>query len=92
MKIKVKFLAYFRDLFQAREKIIDLPQGARFRQLLDLLCDSAERQEAVFAKGETLSPHIVILRNGVPVQSSGSLDAALEHGDVIAIFPSIGGG
>ncbi len=92
MHIKVKFLATFRDLFQSREKIIALPEGARLRQLLGSLCDSAERREAVFGKEETLSPHIVIMKNGVPVQNSGGLDAALEDGDVIAIFPFIGGG
>lgn len=92
MKIKVKFLANYRHLFQEREKQISLPEGARLKELLLLLCDSTERQEAVLNNDLELSPHVVIMKNGTPVQSPGGLAAPLADGDVIAVFPLLGGG
>ncbi|MCX7973781.1 MAG: MoaD/ThiS family protein [Candidatus Aminicenantes bacterium] len=92
MKIKVKFFASMRQLFQTREREVDLPEGACFRHLLDLLCDSAERREGLFDKETKLNPNLVFLRNGQPIQSFGGLEARLEEGDVVAIFPLLGGG
>ncbi len=92
MKIKVKFLAYFRDLFGEREKEVGLCEGAHLRHLLNALCDSAERRKQIFSEEEKLSPHAVIMKNGTPIQSLGGLDAPLVDGDVIAIFPYLGGG
>lgn len=92
MKIKVRFLAYFRDLFGEREKEVRLPEGAHLRQLLEVLCDSPERRAQVFVEEKKLNPHAVIMKNGRPVQSSGGLDALLADGDVIAVFPYLGGG
>lgn len=92
MKIKVKFLASMRDLFQAKEREVNLPRGARFRHLLDLLCDSAERRECLFEKEGRLNPNVVFMRNGMPIQSLGGLEVPLEEEDVIAIFPFLGGG
>jgi molybdopterin synthase sulfur carrier subunit len=92
MKIKIKFLAYFRDLFGEREKETSLPEGARLGELLKALCNSPEREKQVFASGKELNPHTIIMKNGIPVQSLGGLDAPLAEGDVIAIFPYLGGG
>jgi MoaD family protein len=92
MTVKVKFLAYFRDLFGAREKEVKVPEGADLHQLLKLLCDSAERKEQVFSGTEEINPDTVILKNGSPVSSAGGLNAPLAGGDVVAIFPYLGGG
>lgn len=92
MTIKVKFLAYFRDLFGAREKQVEMPAGADLRQLLKLLCDTAGREEQVFSGTEKINPDTVILKNGSPVSSAAGLRAPLAEGDVVAIFPYLGGG
>jgi MoaD family protein len=92
LTIKVKFLAYFRDLFGEREKEVRLLEGSRLRDLLKALCDTAEREKQIFAEEEKLNPHTVIMKNGMPVQSSGGLAAPLADGDIIAIFPYLGGG
>jgi MoaD family protein len=92
IKIKIKFLAYFRDLFGSRAKEVSLPEGAQLRDLLRVLCNSPESEKNIFAEKEKLNPQAVILKNGAPVQSSGGLDATLADGDVIAILPFLGGG
>jgi MoaD family protein len=92
MTIRTKFLAYFRDLFATREKEVRLPDGARLLELLNLLCDSPERRTQVFSKDGQIHHQIVVMRNGTPVQSQGGLEAPLQEGDIIAIFPFLGGG
>jgi MoaD family protein len=92
MKIKIKFLANFRGLFGGREKEANLPEGTQLRELLRILCDSPEREKQVFVSEKELNPHTVIMKNGIPVQSLGGLDTPLAEGDVIAIFPYLGGG
>lgn len=92
MKVKVKFFAYYREIFQDREREIILPEGARLRRLLMLLCDSPERRRAVFKEEDILSPETVFMKNGVPIQSSGGLETFLADGDIVAIFPFLGGG
>jgi molybdopterin converting factor small subunit len=88
MTVRVKFLANFRDLFDAREMDVTLPANARLRGLLELLCDSPERRAQVL----TPAAEVVIMKNGTPAQSLGGLDMPLEEGAVIAIFPFLGGG
>jgi MoaD family protein len=92
MTIKVKFLAYFRDLFGEREKEVRLPDGSCLRDLLKVLCSTAEREKAILGENYKLNPHTVVMRNGTPVQPLDGLAAPLSDGDIIAIFPYLGGG
>ena len=92
MKVKVKLLANFRDLFGAREKDIVLPSTGRLRELLDVLCDTPGRRDQVLTPAGELNPHVVIMKNGMPAQSLGGLDMPLEDGAVVAVFPFLGGG
>lgn len=91
MKVKVKFFAYFRELFEAREKVLDIPDKASVKTVLDLLCDTPQREDEVFAKGE-LKPHLVVMRNGVHIHSLDGLSTKVAEGDIIAVFPFIAGG
>ncbi|HUU37635.1 MAG TPA: MoaD/ThiS family protein [Candidatus Desulfaltia sp.] len=92
IKIRVKFFGPFRDLFGGRERDIDFPGDGRLRLLLERLCDTPERERQAFARASGLSPHAVVMKNGQPVQSPDGLEIPLHDGDVIAIFPFLGGG
>jgi molybdopterin converting factor small subunit len=92
MKIRARFFGPFQGLFGGREAEIELPGHSRLAELLERLCDSPVRVKQVFAAAGTLHPHVVIIKNGVPVQSPGGLEERLRDGDVIAIFPFLGGG
>jgi sulfur-carrier protein len=92
MTVRVKFLANFRELFGARDKDLTLPEGARLRDLLDVLCDSPERRAQILTPAGEIHPHAVIMMNGTPVQSLGGLEMPLEAGAVVAVFPFLGGG
>jgi len=91
MSVKVKFFAYFRVLFTAKEKEIALKAGATVREVLAVLCDSAERRSEIF-DGEKLKSHIVVMKNGAGIQSFQGIETALDDGDVLSVFPLMGGG
>lgn len=89
--VKVKFFAYFREVFAARDKDMNLPSGSTLRSLLETLADTPARRAEIFA-GSELKPHIVIMINGAAYPSSTGLDTPLASGDVVAVFPLMGGG
>ncbi len=91
MTVNAKFFAYFRDLFGGRERDVVIRQGATVRDALSLLCDTDERRRGVF-EGGGLKPHLVVMVNGVHVESLRGLDTPLAPGDTLAIFPMLGGG
>jgi molybdopterin synthase sulfur carrier subunit len=91
MTVKAKFFAYFRDLFGGRESDVIVGEGATVRDALSLLCNTSERRREVF-DGDSLKLHLVVMVNGVHIESLRGLDTALSPGDTLAIFPMLGGG
>jgi molybdopterin synthase sulfur carrier subunit len=91
MTIKAKFFAHFRDLFGGREREIAVGEGASVGEALAVLCDTPGRRGEIFSGGE-LKPHLVVMLNGVPIQSLRGLSTPLAQGDILAIFPIMGGG
>jgi len=89
--IKIKFFAYFRELFGAKEKELKMPGGSTVRGVLDTLSDTPARRAEIFA-GAELKPHIVVMINGAALPYSTGLETPLNGGDVVAIFPLMGGG
>jgi molybdopterin synthase sulfur carrier subunit len=88
MTVKTKF---FRDLFGGRERDLAVGEGGTVRDALSLLCDTNERRREVF-EGDGLKPHLVVMVNGVHVESLRGLETPLSPGDTLAIFPMLGGG
>ena len=91
MRIKVKFFAYLRDVFQGKEKEIELKTGTTVRELMNLISDFPEGRTELF-KGSELKPHLIIFKNGAPVHTKRGLETEIQDGDTINIFPFIGGG
>ncbi len=91
MTVKAKFFAYFRDLFQGRDRDVVIADGGTVRDALVLLCDTPERHREVF-QGDGLKPHLIVMVNGVHVESLRGLETPLSPGDTLAVFPILGGG
>jgi len=91
MTIRAKFFANFRGLFGGRERDIAVDEGATVGDALALICDTPESRRKIFVGGE-LKPHLVVMLNGVPIQSLKGLSTPLSPGDTLAVFPIMGGG
>ncbi len=91
MTVKVKFFAFFREIFDAREKEMAFPAGATIRGMLEALADSPRRRDELFA-GTALKPLVIVMKNGTAIGSLQGLDTPLAEGDVIAVFPFLDGG
>ena len=93
MKITFRTFATYREVVGAREMEMDLPPGERIRGMLERLCQAHPglRSHLFDAAGEFKSFNIV-LKNGRSISSLQQLDTAIDEGDVIAVFPPVGGG
>jgi molybdopterin synthase sulfur carrier subunit len=91
MTVRVRFFAYFRDLFGGKDRGLELPDGSSVGAALDLLCDSPARRAEIF-DGGLLRPRIVVMINGAGLPAATGPATPLRDGDVLAVFPMMGGG
>lgn len=91
-KVKVKLFASMRQVFQEKEREIELERGTTVRGLLDSLCNTYEQRRRVFDQSGQIRSDVVILKNGRCIDFLDGSETALEEGDEIAIFPLMCGG
>jgi len=91
MTVRVRFFAYFRDLFGIPNVDVPIADAATMGALLDRLCDTPAKKAELF-DGISLRPHRIIMLNGAPLPAADPLAATLKDGDVVAIFPLLSGG
>jgi molybdopterin synthase sulfur carrier subunit len=91
-KIKVRFFASMREVFQEKEREIELERFSTIRDLLKLLCNTYEQRQRIFDQSGKNRTDITILKNGRHIQFLDGIETRLEEGDEIAIFPLIYGG
>jgi molybdopterin synthase sulfur carrier subunit len=92
MKVTVKLFSIFIDLFGAKEKEIDLADGASIQDLLNLLCDNQKCREKIFDDSGKVRTHIQIIKNRRPVRSLDGINTPLADNDSIGILPPVFGG
>jgi len=90
-KVKVKFFAYFRELFGARELELALKDSITLAELLNKLAETPPQKNEIFQDGR-LKPQVVVMVNGSVVDKESISDVKLEDGATVAIFPMMGGG
>jgi len=89
--VKIKFFAYFREMFGTKEIDLNAPPGSSLRSVLETLADTPVRRAGIF-DGDELRHHIVVMINGAALPVSTGLETEFKSGDVVAIFPLMGGG
>jgi len=91
MSIRIRFFATYRELFGSKEAEMPAGGAPSIGALLERLGDTPSRQRELFA-GASLKPHVVIMVNGAPVPPADFAAVPLKDGDVVAVFPLMGGG
>lgn len=81
MEVRVLFFAAYRELAEAREVVLTLPDGASVGDLLAVVLEAHPR----------LRPHRDSMILAVNEEFAG-LDAPLRPGDEVAVLPPMGGG
>jgi len=91
-KIEVKFFASMSDVFQEKEREIELEKASNIRELLEFLCNTYERRQRIFDQSGQIRADVTMLRNGRHIYFLDGIETELKDGDTIAIFPPIYGG
>ena len=72
---------------------LTLPPGEKIGAMLEKLCVAHPGLRGhLFDAAGQIKPHIIVLKNGRSVTSLQQLDTVIDDGDVIAVFPPVGGG
>ena len=91
-KVKVKFFGNVREVFQEKEREIELRNVPNIQELLALLCDSYRRRQKIFDQSGQIRAGVIILNNGRNIHFLDGIQTELKEGDIIAIFPAGVGG
>jgi len=87
-----KLFADLAEIAGGRAVAVDAEPGDTVGDALDALLDAhPDLRDRVLEDG-TVADHINVLRNGRSVHHDDGLDATLEPGDELALFPPVSGG
>jgi len=90
MKIRVRFLLDFVNIFGQKSTELTIPPNSQLRNLVDILFDTAEKRAYIFSKNNYIKGHFLL--NGVNIMGLKGLDTALKENDEVVIMPSMSGG
>lgn len=87
-----KLFADLAEIAGGREIDVAAEPGDTVGEALDALLEARpDLRDRVLEDGE-VADHINVLRNGRSVHHDGGMDATLETGDELALFPPVSGG
>lgn len=93
MKVKVKFYADFKKLFD-EERDVELEDRASIPDLLVQLCDTDERRQEILDSSGKVKPSVmVVLKRGhQDSKVVGREHTELKDGDVVMVLRAVFGG
>ena len=94
MKIGVKYFTSLREITGKKEEEVEFSGIITVKELLALLSEIYGRPflDYLFDKKGNVQTYIQILINGRGIEASQGLETKLKDGNVVAIFPPVGGG
>jgi molybdopterin synthase sulfur carrier subunit len=94
VKVKIKTMGPFIEELGFKEKEIEV-QGNTIKDLIDRLKSLYGKsfiEKIVDESKNELKPFIKVLVNGIGIDTLSMLNTKLKDGDIVAIFPPVGGG
>lgn len=95
IKVTVRVFAAFREILGLKETELDLPSDTTVISLINFLSKNYSHKrlrEEVLDENGTLRKFVKILVNGRDSYFLNGLSTPLHDGDIIAMFPPVGGG
>ncbi len=94
MKIGVKFFTSLREITGKKEEELEFSGVITVKEFLNHLAERYGRQfmDYVYDKKGNVQTYIQILINGRGIETSQGFETKLKDGDIVAIFPPVGGG
>ncbi len=94
MKIRVKFFTTLREVTGKKEEEVESSTIITVKELLTQLSKKygIEFTDYIYDEKGDVRTYIQILINGRGIDVFQGLETKLKEGDVIAIFPPVGGG
>ena len=93
LKVKVEFYATMRDVFQKKERRIELVgPAADIRAVINIVCGTYQQRNRIFEQDGKIRSDVNIFKNGRHINYLNGIETEVEEGDTIAIFPIVRGG
>jgi len=95
INVKVRVFATFRDIVGIKETDFQLPSSVTVRLLVQTLSDKyshGKLEQEVFDKSGKVQKYVKILVNGRDIDFLDGPSTQLNDGDIVAMFPPVGGG
>jgi molybdopterin synthase sulfur carrier subunit len=94
LKVEVRLFANLRELAKTKVAMEDVESGTNIGDVLQKICKKlgAKFRRAVLNERGQPNENIKILLNGHNIVFLQGMATKLKDGDVIAIFPPVGGG
>lgn len=95
LSIKVRVFANLRDVLGRKEIELQSSEGATVRVLVDMLSEkysNGKLRKEIFDENDKVRKYVKILVNGRDIDFLDGPSTILNDGDIIAIFPPVGGG
>lgn len=95
INIKVRIFAAFRDILGIKETDLQFPSNITVRSLIQALSNrysQGKLERRIFDESGKVQKYVKILVNGRDVDFLDGPSTQLKDGDVLAMFPPVGGG
>jgi molybdopterin synthase sulfur carrier subunit len=94
LKIEVRLFANLREFAKTKAVVEDIKSGTSVGDVLQKICErfGARFREQVLNKRGQPNENVKVLLNGHNIVFLQGATTKLRDGDVIAIFPPVGGG
>nr|MDO8098274.1 ubiquitin-like small modifier protein 1 [Candidatus Njordarchaeota archaeon] len=95
IKVKVRIFATFRDIVGIKETDLQLPSNDTIRSLVQTLSNKYSQgklEREVFDESGKVQKYVKILVNGRDIDFIDGPSTQLKDGDIVAMFPPVGGG